>query len=252
MANPFDDLDMAEGYANARPNVHRLVIERVSFKAPLGFALDLGCGAGLSTVALEQVAHTRFGIDPAEAMIQAAQKRVPDARFAVASAEEIPLSSKSVDLISAAGSLNYVNFERFFAEARRVLKPGALIVVYDFSPGKSFANDGSLEAWFGKFSERYPWPAFNGHHLNPQVLGGLNSAFRLTSHEDFAIPLPITLPKYVDYMMTETNVAQAVEKGVPRAEIRGWCEQTLAPIFASQAREVFFKGYFACLTAPTS
>ena len=249
MSNLFDDFRMAEGYANARPPVHPRIIERLRFNAPVALALDLGCGAGLSTLALAPLAQHCLGIDPSEAMVKAARCRVPDASFSAASAEEIPVASRQVDLISAAGSLNYVDFDRFFAEARRILRPDGMIVVYDFSPGNSFAADDSLATWFTRFSGRYPWPAFNGHQLNPEVLGRLDPAFKLGDHENFVIPLTLTQQAYLDYMMTETNVAQAISNGQSNGGIRAWCTETLAPVFAGQPRDVLFKGYFACLSA---
>jgi ubiquinone/menaquinone biosynthesis C-methylase UbiE len=247
MPNLFDDFRMAEGYAVARPPVHPRVIERLPIKAPVGLAIDLGCGAGLSTAALAPLARHHVGIDPAEAMVKFASRRVPEASFAVAAGEALPFSSAQVDLISAAGSLNYVDIGLFFQEARRVLRPNGVIVIYDFSPGCAFRNDDSLEIWFDTFSRRYPWPAFNGRLLNPYIIAKLDSGFRLMSHENFAIPLLLTRQAYIDYMLTETNVAQAIQNGASHAEIEAWCAQTLEPVFNGPARDVVFKGYFACL-----
>jgi SAM-dependent methyltransferase len=247
MPNPFDDFRVAEGYAIARPPVHPRVVERLAIQAPLDLAIDLGCGAGLSTAALAPIARRRVGFDPVEAMLKAARRRSPDASFAVAAAEEIPVASGQVDLISAAGSLNYVDLLRFFPEARRVLRPHGVIVIYDFSPGSVFRNDDSLAIWFDAFSRRYPWPAFNGRQLNPDILAKLSFGFRLVSHENFAIPLLLAQQAYIDYMLTETNVARAVQDGASHSEIEVWCSQTLEPVFGGTARDVVFKGYFACL-----
>jgi ubiquinone/menaquinone biosynthesis C-methylase UbiE len=252
MSNLFDDFRMAEGYANARPPVHPRVIERLPVKASADLALDVGCGAGLSTAALAPLARNCLGFDPAEAMVKAAQRRVPDATFATASAEAIPVASRRVDLISAAGSLNYVDLNIFFSEALRILRPTGMIVAYDFSPGSSFAHDPSLARWFDRFSSRYPWPVFNGHQLNPEILSRSNSLFELGPHEDFVIPLALTQQAYIDYMMTETNVAQAIENGDSNAAIRAWCAETLAPVFEDRPCEVLFKGYFACLRPITA
>jgi ubiquinone/menaquinone biosynthesis C-methylase UbiE len=46
-----------------------------------------------------------------------------------ACAEAIPLHDRSVDLISAAGSLNYANLDLFFPEAARVLVPGGRLAL---------------------------------------------------------------------------------------------------------------------------
>ena len=249
--NLFDDPAIAEGYATARPPVHSRVIERVMaalrVTLPLECALDVGCGAGLSTLPLSQFARRCFGTDPAESMLRAARALVPAATFFVAGAEAIPLPSESVDLISAAGSLNYADLSTFFSEAHRVLRPRSFLIVYDFSPGRTFPNDASLAAWFDQFSSRYSWPPFNGNPLNPEILAHADARFAMENHEHFSIGLPMTLAQYLDYMLTETNVAQAVTNGTPRAAIRDWCATTLAPLFSTGPREVIFEGYFACL-----
>jgi len=252
MPNLFDDLAMAEGYASARPPVHPRILARLPIHTAVHRALDLGCGAGLSTAALAPLARHRLGLDPAEAMVKAAHRLVPDATFFVASAEEIPLAARTVDLVSAAGSLNYADLARLFPEVRRVLRPNGMLVVYDFSPGRSFAGNHSLSEWFNAFSHRYPWPAFNGHPLSPEILSRLDSGFTMGAHENFVVPIPMSHAAYLNYMMTETNVAEAILYGTPSGEIRNWCSATLAPIFQERSQEVLFPGYFACLTAIVS
>jgi hypothetical protein len=47
--------------------------------------------------------------------------------------------------------------------------------------------------------------------------------------------------------MTETNVAAAIQRGQSEAEIRRWCETTLAAVWRGEPHEVLFDCYFACL-----
>ncbi|MEJ7607546.1 MAG: methyltransferase domain-containing protein [Bryobacteraceae bacterium] len=131
IVNPFGTNDMAAGYAVSRPPVHSRVLEQVRllWKSPVRRALDIGCGAGLSTKALTGIADHCIGLEPAEAMLRWTATVAPQASFLVGAAETIPLRARSIDLITAAGSLNYVNLDLFFPEARRVLTPrGSLIV----------------------------------------------------------------------------------------------------------------------------
>jgi ubiquinone/menaquinone biosynthesis C-methylase UbiE len=53
-------------------------------------------------------------------MLKWASMIAPSAGFVVGTAEAIPLCDHSVDLITAAGSLNYANLDLFFPEAARV------------------------------------------------------------------------------------------------------------------------------------
>jgi SAM-dependent methyltransferase len=253
MANPFATDDMAAGYATSRPEVHPRVLERVYQQlgraGPFPRALDVGCGAGVSTRALSGFAERSIGLEPAEAMLQWASKLAPSADFMVGGAEAIPLRARSVDLITAAGSLNYANLDRFFPEAARVLRPHGVLVVYDFSAGKSFRGEASLDEWSSRFFTRYPPPVDEGRELSPAILAELQSGFRVDIHQQFEIGMILTPDFYLDYVMTETNVAAAVRRGVPHSEIRRWCGETLEPVWKGADREVLFRGYFACMSA---
>lgn len=251
--NPFSTFSMAAGYATCRPPVHPRVIEFV--RSSLGQngvferALDVGCGAGLSTKALDGFAEHCIGLEPAEDMLRQAWKIAQNATFVVGRAEAIPVRENTVDVITAAGSLNYTDLDLFFPEAARVLKPAGAIVVYDFRTGQTFRESQVLDDWFAKFVDRYPWPENEAREVNPEILSRLDSGFAVTNHEYFEIGLTLTSEFYLDYMLTETNVAFALRRGVALDEIRSWCIDTLGPIWDGKEREVLFFGYFACMRA---
>ena len=178
--------------------------------------------------------------------MQLAINVAPSADFAVAAAEALPLPNTSVDLITAAGSLNYVELDRFLAEAERVLTPDGILLVYDFAPGRSFADGPELDEWFSQFVARYPWPSNEAREINPHLLAEIAPGFSLEA-EQFEIPITLSSDFYREYMMTETNVARAVRAGIPLEDIRAWCAKTLFPIWGANDRDVLFRGYFACM-----
>jgi SAM-dependent methyltransferase len=253
MPDLFASPAMAAGYANSRPPVHPRVIERVRERLQLAgrldLGLDVGCGAGLSTKALQRVARRCVGVDPAEAMLRWGGSVAPGALFVAGSAEALPLRSRSADIITAAGSLNFADLSLFFPEAARVLQPTGVLIIYDFSEGRGFREGASLDEWYSEFLRRYPPPADSGREIGPETLRSSESGFRLSGHEYFEIGLTLEPAFYLDYVMTETNAAHAVRNGAPEREIRQWCVETLAPVFNGGAHEVLFRGYFACLIA---
>jgi ubiquinone/menaquinone biosynthesis C-methylase UbiE len=253
MPNPFGTGEMAAGYATSRPPVHRRVIE-LAFQqsgrsGPFQRALDVGCGAGVSTKALVEFADTCIGLEPVEGMLRWAPKIAPSAAFLVGAAEAIPLCRGTVDLITAAGSLNYVDLDLFFPEAGRVLTPHGTLLVYDFSAGRSFRNRASLDDWFTAFHQRYPPPANEARELSPAILAEPSYGFHVTANREFEIGITLAPEFYLDYVLTETNVAAAVRQGVPHTEIKSWCAESLAPVWNGSPREVLFRGYFACMSA---
>jgi SAM-dependent methyltransferase len=251
MANPFASPTMAAGYARCRPALHPRIMERVrellQITTMLDRALDVGCGSGLSTAALQPLAQTCIGIDPAVPMLLWAHSVAPGSYFVAGNAESLPLHSGSIDLLTAAGSLNYADLSLFFPEALRVLAPSGVLVVYDFSEGRRFRKDASLENWYSEFQRLYPVPLHEGHEISPEILRECDSDLRLAAHEYFEIGLLLEPDFYLDYVMTETNVAHAIRNGVAEGEIRDWCAATLQAVFQGEAREVLFSGYIAVL-----
>jgi SAM-dependent methyltransferase len=244
--NPFGAAAMADGYASRRPAVHRPILERALGRA-VRRALDIGCGSGVSTAALQGLAEQRVGMEPAFAMLQRARTLVPGAEFVHGRAEQLPFRSESTDLMTAAGSLNYVDLDPFFREAARVLTQDGTLLVYDFKTGRSFPNRPDLDDWFATFEARYPWPAGQARPLNPTILRGITTILQVTSSDEFAVELTLSPEFYLNYLMTETNVARAIESGVPPAEIQEWCRQTLAPLWMNRDHPVLFRSYYACM-----
>jgi len=258
MSNPFGDADMAAGYAASRPPVHPRVIALLSEwieARPVRVAVDVGCGAGLSTRPLLNLARTCIGFDPAETMVHAARRVVPQATFLAAGGEAMPLARGSVDLLAAAGSLNYArDLDAVWDEALRVLTPDGIFAIYDFSAARSFADrdDEALDVWFDAFVQRYPKPVSQAIPLSPAILADRADGFDVTRGEAFELALELTPEFYVAYMLTETSVQQATRAGTPLEAVRDWCTTTLVPVFGGRPRSVLFRGYLATLTPRAS
>lgn len=212
-------------------------------------AADIGCGAGLSTRPLTSLACVTVGFDPAESMVRVATRGIAGARFVTAGGEAMPFRDRSIDLLTAAGSLNYTrDLGATLGEAARVLAPGGLLAVYDFSPGRSFVESDRLDTWFEAFTARYPFPASQARPLSPSLLAHQAADFRLERGETFEIPLTLDPGFHVEYMLTETCVQDAVRRGTSLDSIRAWVVETLTPVFGGRPREVLFRGYLATLT----
>ncbi len=253
MPNPFGDGAMAAGYAAARPPVHQHVVALLQqWTGPVGYrlAVDIGCGAGLSTRPLVALASCCVGIDPADSMVRTARRIVPQATFVTAAGEAMPFARGSVDLLTAAGSLNYArDLDAVWPEALRVLAPRGVLVVYDFTAARSFADrqDIALDTWYERFVRRYPPPVSGAVPLSPAILSTRARGLRVTRSDTFELALDLTPDFYVSYMLTETNVHQAARGGVAIDTVREWCTATLAPVFGARPRTVLVRGYLATL-----
>ncbi len=233
--NLFDGSAMATGYASARPPVHAVVMDRIAavegWTHPISVVLDLGCGAGLSTRAALPWARAAIGVDPAPAMVAAARAAVPGALFVAGPGEQLPIRAQTIDVITAAGSLNFMDLDRFSHEAARVLKADGLVVAYDFATGCRCASAPNLAAGYANFATRWSRPTADRTAIDLKVLN--EGTFEVLATESFVVTLNMGLDRYVDYLMTETNVAAAVLRGENASAIRTWCATTFAPTFAT-------------------
>jgi SAM-dependent methyltransferase len=245
--NVYDSPRIAMGYAFDRPPVHPHVIraigEHLCIAGRLTRALDVGCGAGLSTAALDPLARTVVGLEPVPIMLTHSRAVAPRAAFLIGQAERLPFQAESFDLVTAAGSLNYVDLDVFLPDVARVLMPAGVLVIYDFSAGRRLRDSDSLGAWYEAFERRYPPKP--GYNLDVRGLAYALSGLRLDAYEEFEVAVPMTLGSYLPYVMSETGVEMAMARGVAEGEIRGWCESTLREVLDDTPRDVLFDAYVA-------
>ena len=246
-ASLYESSRLAAGYAYARPPVHRHIIERVrqslSLTARVARALDVGCGAGLPTAAIAPLARNVIGLEPARTMLTHCPSVAPHAAFVVGMAERLPFPAGTFDLVTAGGSVNYMDHDRFLAELARVLTPGGSAVIYDFSPGRRTDDGPWLDEWFTMFERRYLAP--RGDALDVRSLDYPRFGLLLRTYEDVEVGVAITRRGYLEYVLSETRVEEAISGGVAEASIRDWCERTLPDRFDDQPREVRFASYIA-------
>jgi len=118
--------------------------------------LDLCCGTADVLIAM-QTRRGRaliLGSDFCHPMLEAARRKTQAPLFE-ADALELPLADQSMDLITIAfGFRNLANYQRGLKELRRVLKPGGVAAILEFSrPDRKFFG-----ALYGFFSFRVlPW-----------------------------------------------------------------------------------------------
>lgn len=103
---------------------------------PYDLVVDVGCGSGQATRTLAQHAQRVIGVDPSLGQIQQAKENIklPNVEFIVSRAEKLDaIADHSVSLLTAATCIHWFDIPAFFAEARRVLKPGGIIAYWAYN-----------------------------------------------------------------------------------------------------------------------
>ncbi|MEO1712879.1 MAG: class I SAM-dependent methyltransferase [Bacteroidota bacterium] len=100
-----------------------------------GLYLDIGCGTGNYTHALQQKGFNFIGIDPSPLMLEKAKSRNKQIDWRLGSAENTGLPDTSVDgIIGSLTIHHWANLKQGFTELYRVLKPSGRIVIFTSTP----------------------------------------------------------------------------------------------------------------------
>jgi ubiquinone/menaquinone biosynthesis C-methylase UbiE len=117
------------------------------------------CATGSGQAAIDLVAHFAHVVasDASAAQVtnHLGHERID---YLVALAEAAPLASRSCDLVTVAQAVHWFDFERFFDEVRRVLKPGGVIAVWTYA---TFSLTPAVDAVVADFYENVVgayWP----------------------------------------------------------------------------------------------
>lgn len=269
----FDRPSVAAGYASARPPVHHRVValaeERIGPLAGPGIAIDVGCGAGASTAPLAERGLRCVGVDPSAAMVGALRGRGRGRAGAgggisavVGAAEALPFADGSVDVVGAAGSFEFADVARAADEAARVLVPGGVLLVYDFATGRPRVGPPDVvvessevgvesttirrdvgDDWFeGELLARWPRPV-GPRRSTVTAAAVVRAGFECVVHERFVIEVAMERSAYAAYLLTESFVVHAVDRGEDPARISTWIERTVPWPAEPEAAPVALAGY---------
>ena len=118
-------------------------------------AWDCGTGNGQAAVELGLRFETVFATDPSEKQLQKAESH-PRVIYSSGSAENSGLQAGSVDVITVAQAYHWFNHKAFFAEARRVGRPGAVVAVWTYNLARiSPGIDAAIEILYDQILGSY-------------------------------------------------------------------------------------------------
>lgn len=183
-------VDIAWRLKACRLSLEYLKRERVTI-------LDVACGTGDMILHWERVAKEQgvtlekiSGVDPSGGMLKVAKEKLPHISFIQAEAKAIPLEDSSIDVISIAyGIRNVVEREAALNEFCRLLKPGGILVILEFTKNENLA----LFDYLSKFYLKYILP----------LIGGLVSK----SYESYRY-----LPDSIEAFLTKEGLARELVK----------------------------------------
>ena len=120
-------------YAQYRPKYPEEIYAYLASIAPgRSLAWDCGTGNGQAAVGLANYFDRVYASDASAEQISRAYPH-PKVTYQVASAEHVALGDSSVDLVTVAVAIHWFNFDEFYREVKRVLKPDGILAAWTYS-----------------------------------------------------------------------------------------------------------------------
>jgi SAM-dependent methyltransferase len=186
--------ERAAGYASYRPHYTRELAEWLASVARTKkLAWDVACGSGQLSTLLGDQFEKVVATDASSAQIEQATPH-PRVEYRVEPAESSSLGDASVDLVTVAQAVHWLNLDAFYMEARRVAKPGAAIALIAYhiaviEPGV----DAVIDDFYSGDLDGY-WPPERKHIE--------------TGYRDLTFPFERITPPSPMYLRVNWNVEQ--------------------------------------------
>src|SRR5512134_188933 len=123
----------SDQYAQSRPHYPDEIYAYLASIAPArSLAWDCGTGNGQAAIGLAKYFDKVYATDASAEQISHAHAH-EKVEYHVEPAEHISLNDSSVDLITVAVAIHWFNFEEFYREVKRVLKPGGVLAAWTYN-----------------------------------------------------------------------------------------------------------------------
>jgi SAM-dependent methyltransferase len=208
----FDDqfAAVASGYVQFRPRYPRRLFEWIAGQAGArNLAWDCATGNGQAALGLADHFKAVIATDASEQQLAHALPH-PRVTYRLAPAEASGLPPQAVDVITVAQALHWLPRDLFFAEARRTLRPGGLIVAWGYHlPGIGSPDvDRAIRAFHDEVVGPYWRPE---RQLVVDRFETLAFPFVEIRPPAFEIRQPMTLARFGDFLRTQSATERRIQ-----------------------------------------
>jgi SAM-dependent methyltransferase len=151
---------LAPAYASCRPAYpDELFTYLAGLVARRDLAWDCAAGSGQATLPLARRFRRVVATDASAAMLDQAPRH-SNIEYRVATAEKSGLSTGTADLVVVAQALHWLDLDRFYPEAARVLTPGGILAVWTY--GTQYLDNAATDRLLQRFYSDVVGPFWPG------------------------------------------------------------------------------------------
>jgi ubiquinone/menaquinone biosynthesis C-methylase UbiE len=172
-------------------------------------AWDCGTGNGQSAISLTLYYKAVYATDPSEQQIKNALPN-PKITYKVEKAEQPGLDGDMVDLITIAQAIHWFDFEKFYSEAKRVLKKEGIIAAWAYGlPSIASEIDGVLQHFHDEIIGEF-WQYEN--RLIDKEYSTIPFPFKQVSPPQFKICKSLSLDDLLGLVSSWSAVQRFIDK----------------------------------------
>ena len=157
----------SDQYAQSRPSYPDEIYAYLASIAPgNSLAWDCGTGNGQAAIGLAKYFDKVYATDASSEQISHAHRH-EKVDYHVEPAEHVSLQTSSTDLVTVAVAIHWFNFDEFYREVKRVLKPNGILAAWTYSLTEITPEiDRLVNQYYGELLHGY-WPE-RIHYLEEQ------------------------------------------------------------------------------------
>jgi ubiquinone/menaquinone biosynthesis C-methylase UbiE len=185
-------------YAQYRPKYPDEIYAYLASLAPgHSLAWDCGTGNGQAAVGLAAYFDRVYATDASAKQIALAQEN-EKVEYRVESAEQVSLDDSTADLVTVAVAVHWFNFDEFYREVKRVLKPDGILAVWTYSLTEISPEVDAVVSTYYYETLRGFWPE-RIHYLEEKY-ETLPFPFEEITPPFFAMERELTLAQYAGFL----------------------------------------------------
>ena len=148
----------SKAYSKSRPGYPEELFDFLTGLVPeRKLVWDCATGNGQAAVSLAKYFEKVIATDASSQQIDNAFE-LENIEYLVAPAEEIYFEDETVDMVTVATALHWFDHDRFFAEVKRVLKPGGIFAAWSYAESKISDDIDPIMDYFSKEYLYEYWP----------------------------------------------------------------------------------------------
>lgn len=164
---------------------------------------DAATGNGQAAVGLAPYFDKIIATDASSSQIEHAEAH-PKVTYRVATAENSGVEPASCDMVSIATAIHWLDTDKFYAEVRKVLKPGGIIAVWTYAESRSNKVIDNVYDPFSKGLLGSYWPKENRKAWEFETM--IDFPFERIQTPAFKLVVQWSLKDYLNYIYTWSAV----------------------------------------------